>query len=236
MPFISSVRGSYGVQSRRRGQTGRLGSGSTGGTITTAGGYRIHTFTATGTSTFTADDSGTIEYLIVAGGGGGGVWVGSGGGAGGYLTGSTSVVAGNNTVVVGVGGDGWRDEGGSGGGPWYIGQRGGNSSISAITATGGGAGGSYGGSTPGAVGSFSSGGSGGGAMENNGPEFGPGPTYSGGAGIVGQGYPGGNYKTGGQPGDSEYAGAGVVVLEKLDSTLTELHKEQTEVVMVFLVL
>jgi hypothetical protein len=28
----------------------------------------------------------------------------------------------------------------------------------------------------------------------------------------------------------------VVVLEKLDSTLTELHKEQTEVVMVFLVL
>ena len=53
MPFVSSVRGSYGVQSRRPRQTGRIGTGSTGGTITTAGGYRIHTFTAVGSSTFT---------------------------------------------------------------------------------------------------------------------------------------------------------------------------------------
>ena len=43
---------------------------STGGTITTAGGYRIHTFTSAGT--FTASAAGTVEYLVVAGGGGGG--------------------------------------------------------------------------------------------------------------------------------------------------------------------
>ena len=40
---------------------------STGGTITTSGGYRIHTFTTSGT--FKAAISGSVQYLIVAGGG-----------------------------------------------------------------------------------------------------------------------------------------------------------------------
>lgn len=64
---------------------------STGGTITTAGGYRIHTFTASGT--FTASCAGTVEYLVVAGGGGGGksqdsVRSGGGGGGGGCTNGT----------------------------------------------------------------------------------------------------------------------------------------------------
>jgi len=72
MPFVSSVRGSYGVQSRRPRQTGRIGTGSTGGTITTAGGYRIHTFTAgrggdTPTGTYPVAGSANL-----GGGGGGG--------------------------------------------------------------------------------------------------------------------------------------------------------------------
>jgi len=43
---------------------------ATGGEITFAGGYTIHTFTSSGT--FTANEALTIDYLIVAGGGGGG--------------------------------------------------------------------------------------------------------------------------------------------------------------------
>ena len=49
-----------------------------GGTITTAGGYKIHTFTAVGASTFQVLANLTsVEYLVVAGGGGAG---GNGGG------------------------------------------------------------------------------------------------------------------------------------------------------------
>ena len=99
MPFVSSVRGSYGVQSRRLRETGRLGTGSTGGTITTSGGYRIHSFTSVGTSTFVPDFvGGTVELLIIAGGGAGGSNLGGGGGA--------VVGGGGGGAVVGGGGGG----------------------------------------------------------------------------------------------------------------------------------
>jgi len=61
---------------------------ATGGTITTTGDYKIHTFTGDGC--FVVSDGGnpvgsnTVDYLVVAGGGGGGRWYGGGGGAGGY--------------------------------------------------------------------------------------------------------------------------------------------------------
>ena len=61
---------------------------ATGGNITTANGYKIHTFLSNGSFTVSVGTS-TIEYLIVAGGGGGGSDMGGGGGAGGVLTGST---------------------------------------------------------------------------------------------------------------------------------------------------
>jgi len=71
MPFISSVRGSYGAQGRFSG--GRAGlAGSTGGSYAAAGGFGIHTFSSVGSFTFTAASAGNIEYLVVAGGGGGG--------------------------------------------------------------------------------------------------------------------------------------------------------------------
>jgi len=44
MPFINSVRGNFGAQGKLKSRLGRLGSNSTGGSITTSGGYRIHTF------------------------------------------------------------------------------------------------------------------------------------------------------------------------------------------------
>ena len=49
MPFVSSVRGNFTGTGKRPSFPA---TGSTGGTITTAGGYRIHTFTTTGASTF----------------------------------------------------------------------------------------------------------------------------------------------------------------------------------------
>jgi hypothetical protein len=81
---------------------------ATGGTITniTQGGvnYRVHTFTTTGTSTFTVTRGGQVEFLIVAGGGSGGSF-GGGGGAGGLLTGFTTVIPQSYTVTVGAGGN-----------------------------------------------------------------------------------------------------------------------------------
>jgi len=61
---------------------------ATGGTITTSGDYKVHTFNSSGTFTITTAGNTGIEYLIIAGGGGGGAANsgvgGAGGGAGGY--------------------------------------------------------------------------------------------------------------------------------------------------------
>ena len=73
MPFINSVRGSFGPQSGK-GKAALNTSLITGGSITTGGGYRIHTFTS-GTDTFSTTTYGApidVEYLVVAGGGSGG--------------------------------------------------------------------------------------------------------------------------------------------------------------------
>ena len=79
-------------------------SAADGGTITTSGNYRIHTFTSTGT--FTVNKPMNVEVLVVAGGGGGGV-AGGGGGAGGLLYNNAfSVGTGANTVTIGSGGVG----------------------------------------------------------------------------------------------------------------------------------
>jgi hypothetical protein len=75
----------------------------TGGTITTVGTQRIHTFTAGGTLACTG--SGAANYLVVAGGAGGGSAGGGGGGAGGVLTGSVPLNA-SNAITVGGGGAG----------------------------------------------------------------------------------------------------------------------------------
>jgi len=61
---------------------------ASGGTETTEGDYRIHTFTATGSDTFTIHSTGSVnifEVLVVAGGGGGGSRAGGGGGGGGVI-------------------------------------------------------------------------------------------------------------------------------------------------------
>ena len=167
-----------------------------GGTVTTSGNYRIHTFTSSGTFVNTIASL-SVEYLVIAGGGAGGVGdananaYGGGGGAGGYRTnvaGQTSgggasaesalsLSAGNKTVTVGAGGAGASGDN-------QLGTNGGDSVFDSITSIGGGRGGAN--SADG-----SSGGSGGGGKESDG---------SGQSGTSGQGYGGGPGSEGGNRG------------------------------------
>ena len=79
---------------------------ATGGTITTDGDYKVHTFLSSGTFTPTVGTEATgnkINYLVVAGGGSGGG--AGGGGAGGYKTATSQTVIDTGYVVT-VGGGG----------------------------------------------------------------------------------------------------------------------------------
>jgi hypothetical protein len=155
---------------------------ATGGTETTCGDYKIHTFTGPGTFTVTrvgtSAGSTTVDYLVVAGGGGGAalttcVATGGGGGAGGFRTNYPSSCAGipvtTQAYPITVGGGGATKSTAPISGPFPSG--GGNSGtpsiFSTITATGGGGGGSAaapaGGFTVGAIGLTGGSGGGGGA-------------------------------------------------------------------------
>jgi len=151
---------------------------ATGGTITTDGNFKVHTFTGPGTFTVCSvgnpAGSNEVSYMVVAGGGGGGSKnnAGGGGGAGGFREGKTpqctytaspiACTAGSNNglavtaqgypIVVGAAGSGSC-------GPCATNNTaGGISSFQTITSAGGGTGGNQ--PAPGAGGS---GGSGGGA-------------------------------------------------------------------------
>ena len=78
---------------------------ATGGTVTTSGDYKTHTFTSSGTFAVTSAGltDNTIQYLIIGGGGNGGTAPGftaslGGGGGGGSLhtSGSLAVPGGEN--------------------------------------------------------------------------------------------------------------------------------------------
>jgi hypothetical protein len=186
----------------------------TGGTVTTSGGYKYHTFTTSGT--LTCVTPGDVEYFVVAGGGGGENV--AGGGAGGVVTGSM-LVSSNQTVTVGAGGVGATTVGAA-----VTATKGSDSSFGAVVALGGGygqfgngdtagadggsgGGGGYGASTPGAGTSEQghAGGTGAGNTANN--------TVGGGGG--GAGGAGGNAPTSKIPGDGGMgiewpAGSGVL--------------------------
>jgi hypothetical protein len=157
---------------------------ATGGTITTSGNFKIHTFTSSGTFTpTTVIGNPSIEYLIVAGGGGGHYSVGGGGGAGGFTTGFSTITQGTEyTVTVGAGGN--RGTSGATGSQNLVGS---NSQIGTInSAYGGGGGGSAAGDTHYSY-TGGSGGGGGGADVNDLQSAG----LVGAPGTVGQGHPGG---------------------------------------------
>jgi hypothetical protein len=80
---------------------------ATGGTITTSGDFKIHTFTGPGTFTVTQIGNAptnplggpsNVDYLVVAGGGGGGFDTGGGGGAGGFRESHSTPVSGCYTA------------------------------------------------------------------------------------------------------------------------------------------
>ena len=110
----------------------------TGGTVTTDGTYRIHTFTSSGTFT-TAFNAG-VELLLVGGGGGGAGTFAGGGGAGGVVhdpSGAT-MTSGSYTITVGqggLGGLGWQNING------MRGNTGTDTTAFGLTAKGGGGGG-----------------------------------------------------------------------------------------------
>jgi len=147
---------------------------ATGGTITTCGNFKIHTFTGPGTfCVSTAGNpagSNTVDYMVVAGGGAGGGHTGAGGGAGGYRE-SSGAASGCYTrsplgacvsalpvtvqgypITVGSGGSGNDNNTGSSGN---------NSVFSTITSAGGGGGAGGYPSTPPALAGGSGGGGGG---------------------------------------------------------------------------
>ena len=135
---------------------------ATGGTVTTSGNFKIHTFTGPGTFCVScagcSAGSNTVDYLVVAGGGGGGSWVAGGGGAGGYRfsngTASGCYTAGPAPLgasALPVSVQGYPIAVGGGGtaasypapGPGTDGGNGVNSTFSTITSAGGGGGGGY---------------------------------------------------------------------------------------------
>lgn len=140
MPFINSVRGTYGSQGKLKNKTNRL-LASTGGVITTVGTDRIHTFSTVGTFTFDIGEPAEVEVTLLGGGGGGssgnGEWA-NGGGGGGYLLAKTNV-SGTVSVTVGAGG---TQQTACNNAYWAINGKGGNSSFSTLVAGGG-----YGGAT-----------------------------------------------------------------------------------------
>jgi len=86
--YVDDTEGWKNIQDSTTNATGNPFIVATGGTITTCGNCKIHTFTGPGTFTVckvssTAAEN-TISYLVIAGGGGGGEAVGGGGGAGGF--------------------------------------------------------------------------------------------------------------------------------------------------------
>ena len=118
----------------------QVGGLPTGGTESTAGGYKYHAFTSSGTLTVPAAKTGVDVLIVAGGGGGGGRYNSGGGGAGGMLEYTNQTFNGNHTVTVG--------SGGAGGAHDNRGTQGGSSSISGpsgswTTAVGGGGGGGW---------------------------------------------------------------------------------------------
>ena len=181
----------------------------TGGTVTSVGNYRVHTFNSS--DTFVVGSQLTnVEYLVVAGGGAGAVWAGAGGGgAGGYrcsVPGESSganssaespitIAAGSHTITVGAGG--------AGGGGWTTTKNNGNNSSigTAVVSIGGGGAGVYN-SSSGIFGPGRDGGSGGACVT------GLSTTVGTSNGTSGQGYGGGGTNPSGSGSIAYGRGAG----------------------------
>ena len=192
--YIDSTVGWRSIQDSAFSDVGSDYISATGGTITTSGNDKIHTFTGPGTFTVAnlavTPANNEVSYMVVGGGGGAGTGNntnnlegGAGGGAGGFRETKSPVTpytaspldgqpsAPNRITVTATAFPITVGSGGAGGaqtGPFttgFPGTVGSNSSFSTITGAGGGKGGAGGPSPEGAGGD---GGSGGGGGANNG--------------------------------------------------------------------
>tara|TARA_Y100000004_G_scaffold79317_1_gene89185 strand:+ start:2716 stop:4140 length:1425 start_codon:yes stop_codon:yes gene_type:complete len=188
--FTDSTRGWLPVNDSTSSVVAAKYVTATGGTVTTSGNFKIHTFTGPGTFCVScagnSAGSNKVDYLVVAGGGSGGGRYGGGGGGGGYRESSgqasgcyTTAPNGNGVaglsvsaspfpITVGGGGTGVPA-----GPPNAHGNEGSNSVFSTITSAGGGGGSGQVNKTPSKI----DGGSGGG-----GPYFGSACGAAGGVG------------------------------------------------------
>jgi hypothetical protein len=180
--YIDSTVGWRSIQDSAFSDVGSNYVSATGGTITTSGNCKIHTFTGPGTFCVTSAGSGSnsvVSYMVVAGGGGGGVKRAGGGGAGGFREykspvtpytaspldgnpGGTEITVTAQGYPITVGGGG---SSGTGSTPICttanpVNTQGSTSTFSTVSSAGGGAGGGTG--TP--TGAGGSGGSGGGGV------------------------------------------------------------------------
>jgi hypothetical protein len=203
---------------------------ATGGTISTSGNCRIHTFTGPGTFSVTqvaisAPDN-SADYLVVAGGGGGGkTSAGGAGGAGGFRTSfcapatPITISVQNYPITVGAGGV----TGGPTLGTPAGGTRGSNAVALGITSTGGG-----GGPTQNADGGNATGGSGAGGTSS-------GTCYPGGTGGAGntppvsppQGNNGGNGSGSGSYGEAAGGGGGASAVGTNSNSVGPLNPSNT---------
>ena len=230
--YVDATQGWVATQDDESTFAGKSFIAATGGSITTCGNDKIHTFTGPGTfavsSAASCAANNLVSYLVVAGGGGGGHSyptsnAGGGGGAGGYRElkspGNSPYTAspldgyptpGNRITVtatsfpITVGG------GGSGASTSATGTSGANSTFSTITSTGGGKGGHNGPGVP--VSPAATGGSGGGGGGGTGAPGGHGCGAAGNTPSVtpSQGNNGGsnNKIATGNPPDNPGAGGG----------------------------
>ena len=187
--YVDGTEGWINVQETSNSVTGAAFITATGGTITTSGDCKIHTFTGPGTFSVSAIAdtplNNQVSYLVVGGGGGANQNYAGGGGAGGFRedkspvtpytaspldgAGNISVTATSFPITVGGGGGAPPTPNGRG-------DSGSTSTFSTITSAGGGGGGAGHTPEPSSNGPGLPGGSGGGAGG-----YGPG-SQSGGSG------------------------------------------------------
>jgi len=216
--YVDDIEGWKNVQDSTSNATGDDNLIATGGTITTSGDFKIHTFTGPGTFTV-AQVSATpanneVSYMVVAGGGAGGRLIAGGGGGGGFrerksavdtytaspLNGSTPITITATAYPITVGAGGAAISGPLS--PEYTVNPGSNSVFSTITSAGGGGGLPGSGPVPGLPAAGTGGSGGGGRRCGVSGRAGNTPPVS-----PPQGNPGGNGSSGPAP-DSQGAGAG----------------------------
>jgi len=204
---------------------------ATGGTITTSGDYKIHTFNSSGTFTVSCAGntagSNTVDYMVIAGGGGAGYRLGGGGGAGGFREsvpspaawtasplanpgGALPVSAQGYPITIGAGGTGSGRQGDSTG---TANSSGAASVFSTITSAGGGSGASFApcGTNPKTAADGGSGGGGSGYSANSAQGAGNTPPVSPPQGNAGgYGAPNPNPASGGGNAGAGGGGAGAV--------------------------